>query len=175
MWQRTLGIIVPAILVGGLLTGPPATAKETAPTIQDDARLFSKRAREEANTIMAEIKRLYKKDLLIETVAKAPEDIKKLKTAAERRKFFVNLARKHAKNAKVNGVYVLITKSPGYVVPVAGQQTQKKAFTTANLLKLGNDFYKALKEAKGDENKRDEALLTAVKYVRDTMKSNLGK
>src|SRR5438105_2640788 len=107
--------LIPAVLLGWLLTAAPATAQKQrtpARTVQDEAGLFSPTAVQKANAEIADIKRLYNKDLLIETFATARAGIDKvdLKDRQAKRRFFVDWALERAKNNLVNGVYVLICK-----------------------------------------------------------------
>lgn len=147
--------------------GQPSTGIPFA--VQDQAGLFSKEAKDQANADIAQIKKRFGKDLLIETIATAPKEIDKidLKDAAAERKFFKDLAIERAKNAKVNGVYILICDDPKihYVQPVVGEQTRKSGiFTDANLKVLGNNLRDNLKK-----NKPNDALTGAVGYVKKTM------
>jgi uncharacterized membrane protein YgcG len=175
MVQRTFRMLVPALLAGGLLAGPPATraAKDFPSIVRDDANLFSDKTRQAANKVIAAIKRQYKKDLLIVTLGRA-ESAKKL-TGNERRKFFVKLAQERANTAKVDGVFVLICWDPKYVIQVRGMKTLKKVFTDDNLGELGNLLVKHLKAGVNDKDRRNVALTLAVKYVHDTLKKNLAK
>src|SRR6266446_7278694 len=130
--------VFPAVLLGWLLTAEPATAqkkKTPARTVQDEAGLFSPTAVQKANAEIAEIKRIYNKDLLIETFGKARAGIEKveLKDRQAKRQFFVDWALERAKNSLVEGVYVLICKDPHYVQTVVGQRTRETGtFTNKN-------------------------------------------
>ena len=82
------------------------TAKTDAPKarlVKDEAMLFSKHAVEEVNAIVTKIKEQHGKDLFIETVSEGPDKDNAAPWAAERFKVL-----------KLDGVYLVITKKPGF-------------------------------------------------------------
>lgn len=173
-------LVIPSVLLGGLLLGP-VRAASIAPEVRDEAGFFSPDAVRRANEVIQDIERDFKKDLLIETFPTVPadraEEFKKLDSAG-RKKFFSDWAIERARAAKVNGVYIMLVKNPGHLQVEVGQETRKKAFTTANREELEERMLKKLREAAKapDEAAKkkihDEALLDAVRYVYNTMKAN---
>ncbi|HEX5269781.1 MAG TPA: hypothetical protein VFW33_04800, partial [Gemmataceae bacterium] len=112
-------------------------------------------------------------DLLIETYPGIPADKKaayeKVKDDKEKRKhFFAEWGRERFKEAEVNGVYILITKDPGFLQIEVGNVTAGHAFTMEN-----RDHLEALmlKEFKAKEY--DKGLLDGVNYVKTAMGDNL--
>jgi hypothetical protein len=104
------------------------TAKTDAPKprlVKDEAMLFSKDAVEEVNTIVTKIKEQHGKDLFIETVADGPDKEKALVWARER-----------SNELKVDGVYLVIAKKPGFFRIVVGDATLKKLFTRTDIVEL---------------------------------------
>ena len=94
----------------------PATAARAAGGVVDEANLFSRDARIRTDDAIEDIRRRTHKDLLIETVRKLPEarlkEYRTLKTAADRARFFQDLAEERARRANVDGVYVLLCRAP---------------------------------------------------------------
>lgn len=161
-----------AVVAGGLLSGRPAfgtAAAAVAPTIKDEAKLFSEDARDKANQKLRQIYRDYHKDLLIETFPEVPKDLQKDLADKGKDKFFADWALHKAREADVNGVYVLICKHPGHVQVEVGNETRKKAFTLDNRSKL----IKTLVENFRDK-KYDQGLTEGVDYVASTLRENLG-
>ena len=162
---------MPAVVLGWLLVGGPATA--AVPEIKDDAHFFKAETLAKANNVVRQIHDEFKQDLVIETFPTPPggaEKAKQLKemTAAEREKFFANWLRERARDERIGGVYVLICRSPGHVEVGTGLNTEAKAFTAANRDHLKKIIFDRLKE-----NEPDKGLIDAVEYARDTMKANL--
>jgi uncharacterized membrane protein YgcG len=174
----TRWVLVPAIMVGWLSFSGTASAqanKRSGParTVEDDGGFFSEKAKQKANEEIAQIKRKFDKDLLIETFSKAPESISKvnLKDPKEKDEFFLKWAKDRASNADVRGVYVLICKQPSYVRVIEGRRERDSgAFTNDNAKELAKILIGKLKE-----KKNDEALQEAVAYVHKVFQDHAGR
>lgn len=100
---RRIGL---TIVLLGLLLAPFALAGEKSRPVQDEAKLFSEKALDEANAIIAKIKDKHGKDLVIETKEKGAPDLEtSAKQAAAR-------AEQLASKSGFDGVYIIITKDP---------------------------------------------------------------
>jgi hypothetical protein len=144
-----------AVVAFGLLLLPNAMwgQKEPARAVKDEAKLFSEKAIEEANSIIAKIKEKHHKDLLIETMDEGPAAKEAAKWASER-----------YNNAKVDGVYMVITKKPHHFEIVVGKKTRESGlFTTADR----DELVSILKGNLGKD--RDEALLLVAKFTLDAL------
>src|SRR6266478_2114066 len=179
MVHFTRWILIPAVLVGWLaapqFAGAQAKVRRPRPTrtVQDDGQFFSEKAREKANEEIAVIKKKFDKDLLIETFAKAPENISKidLKNSKEKEEFFRKWALDRARNADIRGVYVLICKDPPYVKTIEGDNERASgAFTAENGRELGKILVDKLKA-----KKNDEALSEAVAYFHKAFQDHTAK
>ena len=85
--------------------------KDPPRTVQDDGEFFSQKAKLQANETIARIRRDYKKDLFIETLATLPlPDGVKLKDKNAAEQFVARWAANRFKIAELNGVYVLFVK-----------------------------------------------------------------
>jgi hypothetical protein len=150
----------------GLCLVLAAGVSAVAPVVKDDAKLFSPEAVKKANAEIREIAEKFGRDLLVETFASVPaDDLEKVKKMEkeERAGYFKKWAIDRAKEAVVNGVYVLICKEPtSYYVEVP-----PKAGAVFNA-KVRN---KLIQQIGGDlrEKRFDEALLGAAKLVRETL------
>jgi len=124
------GLLIPALLLGWLGLASPAAA---AFKVKDEGKFFSKDAIEKANEKIAQIKRDYNEDLAIETYDSVPEKYSdEAKEKSTRAKAFDKWARARYKDLGVQGIYVLICKSPQRIEPAVGKRTKEKAFTTAD-------------------------------------------
>lgn len=144
-----------AVILCGLLLLPNAMLgqKGRAPQVQDEAKLFSEKAVEEANAIIAKIKETHKKDLVIETKEEGSPKKDAEKTALER---FDKLG--------LDGVYIIITKQPRHFEVINGKQTRERGlFTVADR----DELVKILKSNLGKES--DQALLKVANYTLETM------
>jgi uncharacterized membrane protein YgcG len=172
MFQRALKLL-PAFVAGWLIVVGSAPAQEKgkdkapglAPTVYDEAKLFSEAARQEADQAIAEIRRRYRKDLFIETMANPRGKDANSLGGVERPKFFRELAAERAKKNGVQGIYVLISLNPKYVQVLSDNATRKEGlFTAANDQALADKIIAKLKA-----NAPNEALKGAVAYVNDTL------
>src|SRR5262249_14072226 len=137
-----------------------------------DGKFFSAEAGNKANQKIKKIAQDYNKDLLIETFAQIPADLQKdyKPENEQKRAFFEKWARDRAFENAVNGVDVLIWKSPGHLQIGVGNETRKKAFTRGNRDGMAKDL-----PAKCKAKKYDEGLEEAVDFYATTLKQNLGK
>lgn len=169
--HRSLCRIGMGALLGGILTlmttGTALAALDVF-TVKDEAQLFSKDAIARANRKIEEIKKNYKVDLLVETLAKAPTDVGRA-SKEERDSYFRSLAKKRYDAQGVHGVYVLICNEPKSLRVDAGTEIRKKAFRDADVAELVKTFTSRLgKDA-------DQALLAGVDEVATTLEKNIGK
>jgi uncharacterized protein len=125
---------------------------------------------EKADKKIDEIKRDYKRDLLIETFSKIPDAHKAEYKDGEKKRFFRTWAENRYKDQNVAGIYVLICTNPKSLYVLAGKETQKKAFTPKNEDALSEQLLADLKASKPDK-----ALLDGVNYVGQTLEHNIGK
>lgn len=130
-----------------------------AASIDDKAGLFSKDALEKAEKKIADIRREFKRDVVIETFAEA-KDVEKAK--ADKTGYYRNWARERYADHKVEGVYVLISKSPTWVQLAVGDRTRAVALDDARQKALRERFTTNFRE-----KKFDDGLLSAVDYVHD--------
>src|SRR5262249_33410274 len=160
---------IPALIAGWFLAAEAAWA--ITPQVNDQAGMFSKAAVTTANDEIKEIKRHYKKDLVIETYDTLPgkkgEQAQKLEGAA-RTKLFEEWVAQRADELNVDGIYVVICRKPTQIQVEAGRETRKKAFTGADCKQLTNRLVDKFKA-----KKFDDGLVEGVRYVRDTLSTNL--
>ncbi len=139
--------------------------------IRDNGDFFSDSAKTEATRKISDIEHQYKKDLVIETFKEIPEEIKlgvDLNDKAAMSRMFEQWTVKQAKQQKVNGVYILISKTPAHLQIVVGNETQTKAFTLNDRDKLASLMLSKLRN-----KQNDEALTDGVNFVSTTMASHV--
>src|SRR5262245_14226545 len=128
---------IPALLVGLLGFVSPAPAAKAADSdpfkIQDSGNFFSKEAIDKANKKIAQIKRDFGKDLVIETIAEVSDSARdKVKDEAGKRSYFSNYAKNRYRELGAKGIYVILSKKPQWLEITSGEETNKKAFTSAD-------------------------------------------
>jgi hypothetical protein len=167
------GTLLAVLVLSWVGVGPAQGQKAGPPrTVQDDAGFFSDKAKERANSSIAEVKKRFNKDLVIETLAQPPKrpvsiDLKDEKAVA---RFFDQWAQKRFDNQAINGVYVVVLEKPTILRVVLGDKTRDSGlFTATNREQLLETFQKKLKEGN-----KDEALIAGATYVLDTMVRNAG-
>jgi uncharacterized protein len=161
-------LLVPALL----MAAAPArarTAATVAPTVKDEAHFFSEGAIKQADRKVLQIHRDFHKDLLIETLPQVPADLEDQYKKEGKEKFFNTWAINRARLADVDGIYVLICKSPGHIEAEVGNKTRLKAFTLDNRKKLLEIMLGHFRE-----KRYDAALTEGVDYVYEAMHENLG-
>jgi hypothetical protein len=160
--------LIPAIVTGWLLTAGSALA--LTPQVKDDAGFFSADAVKKANAIIRDIENQFKKDLVIETYMTVPAGkIKEASDKGSRGPFFHDWAVQQAKAAQVQGIYVLVTKTPGHVEVAVGDKTEKEGFFTSAEGKILRDKM----AARFRDKQYDQGLQDGVQFVRDTLSSQV--
>ena len=134
--------------------------------VRDDAGLFKPETVKNADQIMEQIKKKHGKELVVETFQKPPAGSEVgPEGSAARSKFFKTWAIERAKDLRVNGIYVLISKSPGHVQVEVGNETNAHGDFTEN----NRDHLSALLLKDFREKKFDEGLLAGTQYVQATL------
>ena len=160
----------PSVLALGIVFGTLfGTAIACAGTggVRDNGDFFSDTAKKEATRKISEIETHYKKDLVIETFTIIPEEIKRgvdLTDKPSLNKMFEQWTVREAKQQKVNGIYVLLSREPAHLQIVVGNDTQNKAFTLKD-----RDNLASLMLSKLRTKQYDDALSECVKFVSTTM------
>src|SRR5262249_35402721 len=158
MFHGLRWLLAPAVLVAWL----SAAGTVSAAPINDNAGFFSPKAVENAEAEIAALHRKYDKELKIETFAEIPAERKKDYNADEKAKFFDKWARQRATELKVDGIYILICKSPSYLEVEVGNKTEKAGFSPAERKKLRDKLVERFKD-----KEYDKGLAETVEYVGD--------
>ena len=158
-------IAVLAIAVCSL--GVVGAVRAEPPEVRDDAGFFTPAVVSQANARILYLKRLFKKDLQIESFKEVPAS-RRAAIEADRQTGFREWAAGQAKSEKVDGILVLICKQPTYL-DVYVTESAKKAFS-------GSDGDKLVKSLIGSfkEKKFDAGLIAATDFVRSRFVQNLG-
>jgi uncharacterized protein len=172
-------ITLRAGLALAVLAGLTAGRAGAADKVKDFGDLFSAEAVKKANAIIAEIARAGT-DLEVLAVAKMPrlkaEELDKLPKDDHkaRQAFFLAWTVEEAKDAKADGIFILICNSPGHIQVIVDSATRKH-FSKSQEEELGKILLDKFKETTGKKDEeamplRDKALLAAVEFVRDALK-----
>ena len=169
----TLPIKLPLILslIAMLFSAAPGALAGTT-GIKDHADFFSANAESDATYNIRELQKTLKKDLLIETFAEIPADVRQGVNANDKAamsRLYDTWAVKRAKEESVNGVYVLLVKQPAHLQAVVGNDTQKQAFTLADRDALVQRMLGKLRA-----KDFDGALREGVAFVTSTMGRHAG-
>lgn len=158
-----LGILT-ALLAGAGL------AQAQSGAIRDTAAFFSETSKAEAGRNITELGRRFKKDLVIETFREIPEAMRQgvnLQDKPAVNRLFEQWTVQQAKQLRVNGIYILLTKDPAHLQVVVGDETQKNAFTLKDREALASLMLARLRA-----KQNDEALVEGVNFVTTTMASH---
>lgn len=86
-----------------------------------------------------------------------------------RSKFFQEWANSRARRRRVEGVYILICKTPPHLQIEVGKQTEKEAFTIQDRNKLREILISAF-----GKKEYDRGLLEGAQFVAKALDDNLG-
>lgn len=134
----------------------------------DEAHFAKRQTIEQIDQILADIHEHCGKDLMIETFASIPDDLKANLQKEGKDAFYTKWARTEAYELGVNGVIILITGDPAHLQIEVGNDTQMRAFTIADR----DELVKKLAES-FSAKEFDGGLLMAAQFVRDRMTRNL--
>jgi uncharacterized membrane protein YgcG len=168
MFGRAAAAWLPALVAVCLVA--PAAARAEGPPVRDEAALFSPAAVAQADAGIEEIRRTEHKDLVIETYPAVPEDQARAFAAMTRRQredFFQRWADERARARGVDGVFVLICKSPPTTQVTLGPDTEDRVFPERDRDRLARTL-----TVSGRRKNYDAELLDAVALVRAALHHN---
>ena len=131
--------------------------------VVDKAGFFSQDAVQQANQTLNQLRRDTGKELLIETIATAPNTVDRDRLSQS----FEQFAAQKAQQDHVNGVYLLICKNSGVMTATSGNSTANGVFEKADANRL--------RQIMQDQFKRkdyDAGLKQGVSFVDQTVRSN---
>lgn len=170
--MRTLARTVLLLGVGLYLASSGRVAAATQPGgVQDGAGLFSAEAVRRADQEIHEISRLYHKNVRVETFH-SPSALKtwvlQLKKPENRARFYEDWARELARKAGPDSLVILVCREPAplQVEIAAGRHLSGKALPAEDRSHIRDALLAGLN---GGDN--DQALLTAIHRVRETLKA----
>jgi S1-C subfamily serine protease len=146
-----------AVSTTSLAKDPPKPSRDTPLKSKDDAKFFSEEAWKKVLTAAEKLLKEKNLDLLIETFPTPPKgDADKVKamTTADREKFFKEYALDRSKAEKINGVYIVICKEPGYVY-IEITKPAVETFPSGFGAKLKSAILSAFKDKKFDTGLTD--------------------
>jgi uncharacterized protein len=156
-------VLVPAVLAGWLAAAGSAAAV-FPPPVKDDGKFFSAEALEKVNKKIRQLYTDFGCDVVVETVPAIPADREAKYKELGRDKFFLEWAQKRAEELGVNGVYVLVCKSPGRV-EVYLNGPRKRLFGPG-----GRDQIVGKMLGPFRDKKFDEGLTAALDFIEATLK-----
>ena len=145
-----------------------AGAQLASADVQDNAGFFSEDAVRQANFDLKDIKQKYGKDLLVETLPTLPAEVQSQINAQNKDKVYADWAQQRGRDAKLDGVIVLITREPSHLQIGVGNKTQQKAFSLKDRDRLRDQMLTSFRQ-----KQYDQALLNAVGSYRQTLANNL--
>lgn len=134
----------------------------------DEAHFAKHQTLDQIDQVLDEIHQHFGKDLMIETFASIPDDLKPNLQKEGKDTFYAKWARTEAYELGVNGVIILVTGDPAHLQIEVGNETQTRAFTIADR----DELVKKLAES-FSAREFDGGLLMAAQFVRDRMARNL--
>lgn len=161
-------ILAVPVIVSIVLLGFIRPAMAGIHQVWDEAHFVKKQTLDQIDQILQETQDKYGKDLMIETFASIPDDLKPNLEKDGKDKFYTTWARSEAFQLGVNGVIILITGDPPHLQIEVGKDTQQKAFTIADrdelVKKLAASFV---------AKDFDGGLVMAAQFVHDRMARNM--
>jgi uncharacterized membrane protein YgcG len=147
-----------------LLAQAPRAAAATS-GVRDEAKFFSPDAISRAEGTLRQISQKHQKDVLVETFPSIPQDLQAKFQQEGKAQFFEGWANQLAHQSAVDGVLILITRSPGHIQVWDGNKTSQRLFTQADRTRLSNGIL-----ATAFRNKQfDQGLEQAVQFIQQQM------
>ena len=162
---RVLGLLSFALLVS------PVESRAERGVIIDGGGFFSDSAKAEANRQLLELGMRFKKEVVIETFKGIPARVTQgvnLEDRAAVNRMFEMWTLELARQQRVNGIYVLLSKEPAHLQVIIGNETQRTLFTGKDRAVLVEVMLAKLRNKQSDE-----ALLQGVGVIASAMKSHL--
>jgi hypothetical protein len=159
-------------LLAGL--GLSAAADGLAPAVRDEAGLFSAETRQKADEEIASLQDVYHLDIVIETAAAPPEELRQKLVGMKSARAAPLLrawAETQANQAINKGVYVWICKEPGDVEVVVSPEALRQDFTVYDVNRL-RSLLKNMNRGPSRIAQRDKKLLEAVVQMREAVRYN---
>jgi hypothetical protein len=169
MFRNARQTLMSILLLGWL--GAVAQAGTLTPGVRDEAGYFKPQTVQKANDEIQDLQRDLHKDLLIETFKTVPADkVKAVKSMgrAAREDFFVHWAEERARAEGVDGVYVLMCKSPPFTQVSLGPEADDRLFPDGDRQRLAE-----LLANHWSSRRYDQELLDAVAFVRLRLNNNI--
>lgn len=155
---------------------PPPIASLPTPVIgqvKDYGAFFSRETEEKAGEVIREIQSRFKVPMLVETFTTADpgKEVQLAEmTPADRNRFYIDLMKERRKRAGgMDGIQILVSKTPPHLEVFVGEATDKKAFPPADSRRLQELMLRQFKE-----NHYDDGLLQGVNLIRERLQANLG-
>lgn len=162
-----LGLMLPALLATTLLFGLIALAGEHE--LWDEAHFFKPETLDRVEESLRDVRARFGKDLMIETFASIPDDLKPTFQRDGKVKFFEKWTTVEASDLHVDGVMILICGQPSYIQVDVGSETQKKAFTLDDRDELVEILSSAFKK-----HEFDAGIVNAAFFIQNRIARNLG-
>jgi hypothetical protein len=138
--------------------------------VDDKAKLFKSDIVSQARSKILHIKDLYAFSIFVETLAELPEkDLKKISTAPNAGRAFQEWAEGRARQAMVDGLYIVLSKDPKHPnsAVVVSPESQKEFFTPRDADNLRKQFASA-----HFTQQPNQVLLEALDSVNNTLHDN---
>lgn len=168
--SRVVQIAVILISSYSIAAPKKSAPKQSQGFINDSVGFFSKDTVKRANEMIREMKKVHRKEILIETVHKIPmRNENAVMEGKEIDPLFSDWAKKRLSKTGTKNVYIVISKSPSFIMAAVGSETRSKGeFTESDR----NILIKLLAE-NFQRKEHDKALLDSVGFVRTAIEANL--
>jgi len=138
--------------------------------IIDGGGFFSDAAKAEANRQLLDLGVRFKKEVVVETFKAIPAEVSQgvnLQDRAAVNRMFEAWTLQQARQQRVNGIYILLSKEPAHLQVIIGNETQRTLFTTKDRAALIEVMLGKLRT-----KQPDDALLQGVSVIATAMKSH---
>jgi len=164
---RVLLSLVFALSVGSVI------GRAERGVIIDNGGFFSEAAKVEAQRQLLDLGVRFKKEVVIETFRQVPAEVSQgvnLQDRAAVNRMFEAWTLQQARQQRVNGIYILLSKAPAHLQVIIGNETQRTLFTPKDRAVLLEVMLGKLRA-----QQPDEALLQGVRVIASAMKSPRGE
>ena len=137
--------------------------------VRDEGHFFSDDAVRQANDTIAQIRRDYGRDVVIETYPTAPDAIRQRLGSGREGDVWNNWMLQRISDAKVHGIFVVITKDPPHIQSGVDNDTGKQAF-----IKSDHEQLTSIVAGEFRSRQFDDGLRRGLEFVQKTLARSIG-
>jgi hypothetical protein len=166
-------LLRPLVCLSVLLLAGPALAQSSLAEVRDTAGLFNPKTVKEVDAQLRELRDVYHRDILIETVKEVPKDVlSRMEKDKHPARVFADWARSRAREYGVHGIYVLISNDRRPTLKHAAVVVWPESEEATLPRRYCEEIRRAFVDGHR-HNSPNQALVNMVEMIRDRLRAGL--